>query len=105
MAKYGSVWGVGAQEISLDLMGWVFGNSFVKGDRLLGAICVLILARALRSVFGMMFDVGIELLKRHFLVCLSLLGSRRHPLRIMRNGQMVLYNGISSFLGWSMIGR
>ena len=86
-------------------MRWVFENSFVRGGRLLGAMFDLILARALRSAYGMTFGVGIELLKRHFLVCLSLPVSRRRPLQIMWSGQMVLYNGISSFLGWSVIGR
>jgi hypothetical protein len=97
--------GVSAQGKFLDLMWWVFGNSFVRGDRLLESIFNLILMRALRSAFGMTFGVGIELLKRHFLVCLSLPAWRRRPLRIMWSGQMVLYYGISSFLGWSMIGR
>jgi hypothetical protein len=64
-------------------MGWAFENSFVMGGRLLGAISVLILVRAPRFAFGMMFGVGIEPLKRHFLVCSSLLVPRRLPLRIM----------------------
>ena len=101
MGRFG---GIGVQGIFLVLMGWVFGNSFVRGGRFLGAISNLILARALRSTFGMMFGVGIELFKRLFLVCLSLPASRRRPLRIMWSYQMEISNGISNFLGWSMIG-
>jgi hypothetical protein len=86
-------------------MGWVFGNLFVWGDKFLGAISYLILARAQRSAFGLMFGVGIELLKRLFLACLTLQASRRRPLRIMWRDQMELSNGISSLLGCFMIGR
>ena len=95
----GWIGGVGAKGKSLVLMAWVFRNSFVRGGRHLGTISVLILARAPRFAFRMMLGVGIEPLKRLFLVCLSLPVPRRRPLRIMWSGQMVFYNGISSFLG------
>jgi hypothetical protein len=39
--------------------------------------------RAQRSLFGMIFGVGIELSKRLFLACLILQALRRLPLRIM----------------------
>ena len=99
VAKYGSTWGLSDQGIFLVLMGWVYGNTFVRVDRFLGAFLDLILARALRFAFGMMFDVGIELLKRLFQVYLSLPGSRRRLLRIMWSAQMEPPNGTSSLLG------
>ena len=99
----GWIGGVGDQGKSLALMGWAIGNSFVRGGRFLGAISVLILVRVPRFAFGMTFGVGIEPLKRPFLVCSSLLVTRRRPLRIMWSGQTVLYNGTSNFLGWFMI--
>jgi hypothetical protein len=71
----------------------------------LGSMSSLIRVRALRFVSRMMSGVGIELLKRHFQVCLSLPTLRRHPLRIMRSILMAQFNGISNFLGFSMIGR
>ena len=99
VAKYGLVWGgwrsgdiSGSHGVSL----WKF---ICKGGRFLGATLDLILARALRFAFGMMFGVGIELLKRLFRVCISLPGSRRHPLRIMWSAQMEPSNGTSSLLG------
>jgi hypothetical protein len=62
----GRIGGVGAQGKSFVLMVWAFGNSFVRGGRFLGAISVLILVRAPRFAFGMMFGVGIEPLKEAF---------------------------------------
>jgi uncharacterized membrane protein required for colicin V production len=68
----------GAQGASLDLMGWVSGNTFVKVSKFLGAISNLILARALGFVFGRIFGVGIELSKRPFLTCLAWLALKGH---------------------------
>ena len=48
----GRIGGVGAQGTFLDLVGLVFGNTFVRVGRVLGAISDLILARALRFAFG-----------------------------------------------------
>jgi hypothetical protein len=95
----GWIGGDGAQGTLLVLMGWVFGNLFVGDDRLLGIISGVIFLRAQRSAFGMIFGLGIELLKRLFLACLILPISRRHLLRIMWSDPMELSNGIYSFLG------
>jgi hypothetical protein len=62
----------GAQGISLALIGWVSGNTFVWVGRFLGVISDLILARVLRFVFGRTFGVGIELSRMIFLICLPL---------------------------------
>jgi hypothetical protein len=75
--------GVGAHVIFLVLMEWVSENLFVWDGRVLRVILDLIQARALRYVFGMMFGVGIDLLKLNFLGCLVLLVLRKRPLRIM----------------------
>jgi hypothetical protein len=86
VAKYGSrISGGGWRSGDIDnlgrrglvvLMGWVFGNLFVGDDRLLGIISGVIFLRAQRSAFGMIFGLGIELLKRLFLrACLIL---KRH---------------------------
>ena len=58
-----------------------------------------------RFAFGMIFGVGIELLKRFFRVCLFLLALRRHPLRTIWSAQMESSNGTSSLLGCFMTGR
>jgi hypothetical protein len=102
---WGGLEGVGAQGTSLDLMGWVFGNTLVRVGRFLGAFSDLILARALGFAFGMIFGVGTELLKALFLVCLALPASRRRPLRTIWSAQMELSNGTSSLLGCFMTGR
>jgi hypothetical protein len=80
-------------------MGWAFGNTLIRVGRFLRAISDLILVRALRFAFGMIFGVGIELLKRLFLVCLSLPASRRRPLQIIWCTQIESSNGTSSLLG------
>jgi hypothetical protein len=80
-------------------MGWVFGNTFVRVGRFLGALSGLILVKALRFTLGMTFGAGIELLKRLFLVCLALLATRRRLLRTIWSAQMESSNGTSSFLG------
>ena len=76
MARIG---GVCAKGTSLGLMGWVFRNTFVRVGRFLGAILDLIMARALKFAFGRIFGVGIELLRKFFLVCLALPALRRRP--------------------------
>jgi hypothetical protein len=80
MGQFG---GGGAQGTLPVLMGWVFGNLFVRVGRLLVLISGLIWPRAQRSIFGMIFGVGIELLKRLSLACFILQALRRLPLRIM----------------------
>jgi hypothetical protein len=72
VAKYGSDWGGWRSRISLALMGWASGNTFVWVSRFLGAISDLILARVLRFAFGRTFGVGIELSRMLFLICLPL---------------------------------
>ena len=99
VAKYGSVWGGWHSRDISRSHGWVFGNTFVRDGRFLRAILDLILAIALRSTFGMMCGVGIELLQRLFLVCLSLPASRRRPLQTIWSAQMELSNGTSSLVG------
>jgi hypothetical protein len=96
MGQFG---GVGTQVIFLVLMEWVSENLFVWDGRVLRVILDLIWARALRYVFGMMFGVGIDLLKLSFLGCLVLLVLRKRPLRIMWSELMVLSNGIFSLRG------
>jgi hypothetical protein len=66
VAKYGSDWGGWCLGTTLDLMGWVFRNTFVRVGRFLGAISNLILSRALRFAFGMIFGVGDSALKEVF---------------------------------------
>jgi hypothetical protein len=74
----GRLGGDGALESFLVCMGWACGNLFVWGGRILGGFLSLILKRALRFAFGMMFGVGIGLSKRLFQACSTLLDSRRH---------------------------
>ena len=63
---------VGAQGLSLVLMGWVFGNTFAKVGKFSGAISDLIWARALGFAFGKIFGVGIEPSRRFSLTCIPL---------------------------------
>jgi hypothetical protein len=63
---------VGVQGLSLALMGWVSGNTFVWVGRFLGAISDLIPVRVLGFAFGRTFGVGIEPSKMLFLIYLLL---------------------------------
>jgi hypothetical protein len=56
-------------------------------------------------LFGMVFGVGIDLLKLRFLGCLILPAPRKRLLRIMWNDLMVPSNRISTLRGSFMIGR
>jgi predicted membrane protein len=89
----------GAQVLFPVHMGWAYGNLFAWGGRILGIMSSLIRVWALGSAFGMMFGVGIELLKRLFQVCSPLPGLRRHLLRIMQSILMAQFNRIYNFLG------
>ena len=60
-------------------MGWACGNLFVWSGRILGGFLSMILVRAPRFAFEMMFGVGIGLSRRRFQACSALLDSRRLP--------------------------
>jgi hypothetical protein len=68
---------VGTPELFQVLMEWVFGNTFVWGGKLSRGTFGLIRDRALGFVFGMMFGVGIDLLRPRSLDFSTLLGSRK----------------------------
>jgi hypothetical protein len=87
---------VGASEIFPVLMEWVFGNIFVWGGRFSRVTLDSIRGRALKFVFGMMFSVGIDLLKLCSPGCSILLDSRKLLLRAMWSDLMVLSNETSS---------
>ena len=96
MGRFG---GFDDQVLLLVPMGWACGNLFAWDGRILGGMSSLIRVTTLRFAFGMTFGVGIELLKRLFQVCSSLLVVRRHPLQIMWSVLIAQFNRISSFLG------
>ena len=81
------------------LMEWDYGNIFVWGDKFSRVTLDLTWERALRFVFGMMFGVGINLLKLHFPGYSILPASRKCLLRTMWSDLMVLPNGTSSLRG------
>jgi hypothetical protein len=83
--------------ILLRLMGWGFGSLFIWGDKILRGTLDLTRGLVPRSAFGRMFDVGRDLSKTRFLVCLALPDSRRHPLWITWSTPMVSSNGTSCF--------
>jgi hypothetical protein len=58
-------------------MEWVSRNTFVWGDKLSRGTFGLIRERALGFVFGMIFGVGIDLLRRRSLGYSTLPGSRK----------------------------
>jgi hypothetical protein len=66
MGWYGEV---GAPEIFPALMEWDSGNIFVWNGRFSRVTLDSTRGRALRLVFGMMFGVGIDLLKLHIPGC------------------------------------
>ena len=96
MGQFG---GVGTQVIFLVHMEWVSRNLFVWGGRFLRVTLDSIQARALRYVIGMMFGVGIDLLKLRFLGCLILPVLRKCPLQIMWSDLMALSNRIFNSRG------
>jgi hypothetical protein len=57
---------VGARESFQARMGWACGNLLVWGGRILGGFLSMILVRALRFAFEMMFGVGIGLSREVF---------------------------------------
>jgi hypothetical protein len=73
---------VGDQGLSLALMGWAFGNTFVWVGRFLGATAVLSQVRAPGFIFGRTLGVGIELLKTLFLCYIPLPAIKGRLLRI-----------------------
>jgi hypothetical protein len=101
----GRIGGVGAQGSSLDLMGWVYGNTFAWVGRFLAATSGLILVRVLGFDFGRTFGVGIEPSRLSSLICLSLPATRGRLLRIIWSTQMVSSIRTSNSLGCFMTGR
>jgi hypothetical protein len=99
VAKYGQFGEVGVPKILPVLMEWGFGNTFVWDGKFSRVTLDSIRGMALRFDFGMMFGVGIDLLKLLSPGCSILPASRKRLLQTMWSDLMVLYNRTSNLRG------
>jgi hypothetical protein len=99
VAKYGTVWGGWRSGVISDSHGVGLWKYICMGGRFSRVTLDLIQGRALRFVFGMMYGVGIDLLRLCSPGCSILLASRKRLLRTMWSELIALSNGIFSLHG------